>query len=71
MADSWIEFVTDMERLPLPDKPVTSVVFHQMVYSPDVTPAPGRSDLPSSLEERFLLRLETARRDLPRFLRIV
>ena len=70
MADAWIEFVSDLERLPLPDKPVTSVAFHMLVYSPDTPPASDPTRAPSSLEERFLLRLETARVQLPRFLRL-
>lgn len=68
MADSWIEFVSAMELLPLPDKPVTSVAFHMLVYSPDTPPAVGHTDLSSSLEDRFILRLATAREQLPRFL---
>ncbi len=69
MADRWIEFVSDIERAPLPDKPVTSVAFHLLVYSPDTPPAAGTAELPSSPEDRFLLRLRTARTQLPRFLR--
>jgi Fe-S-cluster containining protein len=68
MADSWIEFVSAMELLPLPDKPVTSVAFHMLVYSPDTPPAVGHPELSSSLEDRFILRLATAREQLPRFL---
>jgi len=40
MADHWIDFVSEMERLPLSDKPVTSIAFHMLVYSPDTPPAP-------------------------------
>ncbi len=71
MADHWIEFVTEMERRPLPDKPVTSVAFHMLVYSPDTPPSPlfENVNLMTSLEERFMLRLETALDQLPRFLR--
>ena len=69
MADRWIEFVSEVELLPLPDKPVTSVAFHMLVYSPDTPPAASPDDLPASLEDRFQLRLATARRQLPRFLR--
>ena len=68
MADRWIEFVSDLEQKPLPDKPVTSVAFHMLVYSPDTPPAVGHSDLTLSLEERFILRLDTARNQIPRFL---
>ncbi len=72
MADRWIEFVSDVEQLPLPDAPVTSVAFHLLVYSPDTPPVPGslRSNPGLSLEERFLARLLTARDQLPRFLKI-
>jgi hypothetical protein len=71
MADAWIGFVNAMELLPLPDKPVTSVAFHMLVYSPDTPPVPSHenADAVTSQEERFLLRLETARDQLPRFLR--
>jgi hypothetical protein len=68
MADAWIEFVTDMEDLNLPDKPVTSVAFHLLVYSPDTPPSSGPARAPGSPEERFLLRMTTARRKLPQFL---
>lgn len=68
MADRWIEFVSDIERLPLQDAPVTSVAFHMLVYSPDTPPAHGTIDPSLSLEERFLLRLATSRELLPRFL---
>ena len=70
MADRWIEFVNEIERLPLPDKPVTSVAFHMLVYSPDTPPVPcsGKDDATTSPEERFILRLETALTQLPRFL---
>jgi Fe-S-cluster containining protein len=70
MADAWIEFVTAMEQLHLPDKPVTSVAFHLLVYSPDTPPASGPAEGPSSPEDRFLLRLSTARQKLPHFLKI-
>ena len=69
MADAWIAFVSDMERLHLPDKPVTSVAFHMLVYSPDTPPASDTSHSPSTPEERFLLRLATARQKLPHFLK--
>jgi Fe-S-cluster containining protein len=68
MADRWIEFVSKLELKSLPDKPVTSVAFHMLVYSPDTPPAVGHSDLTLSLEERFILRLATARNQIPRFL---
>ncbi len=70
MADRWIDFVNSVELLPLPDKPVTSVAFHMLVYSPDTPPGPGVPDSVASPEERFLLRLSTAKEQLPRFLRI-
>jgi Fe-S-cluster containining protein len=69
MADHWIAFVEAMEALPLQDTPVTSVAFHMLVYSPDTPPAPGTFDPALSLEDRFLLRLRTAREQLPRFLK--
>jgi len=69
MADAWIEFVTDMERLHLPDKPVTSVAFHMLVYSPDTPPTSSASHSPATPEERYLLRLATARQKLPHFLK--
>lgn len=68
MADKWIEFVSEMEGLRLPDRPVTSIAFHMMVYQPDAPPAVQHSDPKASPEERFLLRLATARKELPRFL---
>lgn len=68
MADHWIDFVSAIEQLPLPDKPVTSVAFHMLVYSPDTPPSVGITDSINSLEERFLLRLSTAKDQLPRFL---
>jgi len=73
MADRWIDFVSEMERLPLADKPVTSVAFHMLVYSPDTPPAPGSEsvDVSSSAEERFVLKLKTALVKLPIFLRLV
>ena len=71
MSDRWIEFVTDVERGPLPDKPVTSVAFHMLVYSPDTPQAAGPVQPGLSFEERFSLRLATAREQLPRFLKRV
>jgi Fe-S-cluster containining protein len=68
MADRWIDFVNEIEQKPLPDKPVTSVAFHMLVYSPDTPPAPGHVDPLLDLEGRFLLRLATARKQLPSFL---
>jgi Fe-S-cluster containining protein len=68
MADCWIEFVNDMEKLPLPDKPVTSVAFHMLVYSPDTPPSPEQSGTTLCEEDRFFLRLKTALTQLPRFL---
>jgi hypothetical protein len=70
MADRWIEFVNEIERLQLPDKPVTSVAFHLFVYSPDAPPVPSseNADAITSPEERFILRLETALAQLPRYL---
>jgi Fe-S-cluster containining protein len=68
MADRWIEFVEDMERAGLPDAPVTSVAFHFLVYSPDTPPSDDGSAPPVAPEERFQLRLATARRKLPLFL---
>lgn len=70
MADRWIEFVSEIEKLPLQDTPVTSVAFHMLVYSPDTPPAQGTVDPSFSLEERFTLRLASAREQLPRFLRL-
>ncbi|HTF99530.1 MAG TPA: YkgJ family cysteine cluster protein [Nitrospirota bacterium] len=70
MADQWIEFVNDMERMPLPDRAVTSVAFHLLVYSPDTPPAPAASAELSSIEDVFLLRLDSARSQIPRFLKI-
>ena len=69
MADAWIEFVTEAERLNLPDKPVTSVAFHMLVYSPDTPPSTDTAHTAATHEERFLLRLATARRKLPQFLK--
>jgi Fe-S-cluster containining protein len=71
MADQWIDFVNAMELLPFQDKPVTSVAFHMLVYSPDTPPGPGNSDSITSAEERFLLRLSTAKEQLPRLLHMV
>ena len=68
MADQWIEFVSDIEQLPLPDAPVTSVAFHMLVYSPDTPPALGQTGSGLSPEDNFILRLTTAREQLPRFL---
>ena len=70
MADAWIEFVNEIERLPLRDAPVTSVAFHMFVYSPDTPPSQDPVDPGRSPEERFLLRLSTARQQLPRFLKL-
>jgi len=70
MADAWIEFVNEIERLPLRDAPVTSIVFHMLVYSPDTPPSAGHADASQSPEDRFLLRLSTARQQLPRFLKL-
>lgn len=70
MADKWIEFVSEVERLPLRDAPVTSVAFHMLVYSPDTPPAERLVDPDLPLEDRFILRLATAREKLPRFLKI-
>ncbi len=70
MADVWIQFVSGMERLPLQDTPLTSVAFHMLVYSPDTPPAPGEIDPGLSLEDRFILRLATAKEQLPRFLHL-
>lgn len=70
MADEWIEFVSDMERLPLPDRAVTSVAFHVLVYDPEAPTGGGADAAPLSIEQRFLRRLESARQQLPRFLRI-
>jgi len=73
MADRWIEFVNAMEQMPLPDKPVTSVAFHMLVYSPDTPPVPTAMNVyaVTSTEDRFMLRLKTALDQLPRFLGIV
>ena len=68
MADLWIDFVTEVEQKQLPDKPVTSVAFHMLVYSPDTPPAAGYADSTLSLEEQFILRLATAKVQIPRFL---
>lgn len=68
MQDQWIEFVTEVERSGFPDKPVTSVAFHMLVYSPDTPPSADPRRSPATAEERFLLRLETAGRKLPQFL---
>src|SRR3990170_2250818 len=68
MADKWIEFVSAMEKWRFPDRPVTSIAFHMLVYQPDAPSVLPHSGPVASLEERFLLRLATARKDLPRFL---
>jgi Fe-S-cluster containining protein len=70
MADCWIEFVSGIERLSLQDSPVTSVAFHMLVYSPDTPPNPGQVNEALSVEEGFLLRLSTAKEQLPRFLKL-
>jgi Fe-S-cluster containining protein len=67
MADTWIEFVSEMEKLRFPDRPVTSIAFHMLVYQPD-TPVIRHSGPAGSLEECCLQRLATARKELPRFL---
>ena len=71
MADRWIEFVSRVERMALPDRPVTSVAFHMLVYSPDTPPSNDAAEAPVSPEERFLLRLATAERQLVKFLRLI
>lgn len=68
MADEWIGFVSEIERLGLPDKPVTSVAFHLLVYSPDAPLPAGYEGKEFLTEERFVLRLDNARKELPRFL---
>ncbi len=68
MADRWIEFVNEIEQKPLSDKPVTSVAFHMLVYSPDTPPAVGPVDLALTIEDRYLMRLATAKVQLPHFL---
>lgn len=68
MADEWIGFVSEIERLGLPDRPVTSAAFHLLVYSPDAPLPPGYEGKEFLTEERFVLRLDNARRELPRFL---
>jgi hypothetical protein len=57
-----------VERQPLPDKPLTSIAFHMLVYSPDTPPAVENSETITSPEEHFSLRLTTAQKQLPRFL---
>lgn len=69
MADRWIEFVSAVECFSLQDAPVTSVAFHLLVYSPDTPPVTGRTDPSLSLEDTFILRITTARQQLPRFLK--
>jgi Fe-S-cluster containining protein len=70
MADRWIEFVNTVEQLSLPDRAVTSVAFHMLVYSPDTPPVTSsrNAEAKDSPEESFLLRLDTALHQLPRFL---
>ncbi len=70
MADAWIEFVSDIERLPLQDAPVTSVAFHMLVYSPDTPPSQEIVEPCLSTEDRFLLRLASAKVQLPRLLQL-
>ncbi len=70
MADAWIEFVSDVERLPLQDAPVTSVAFHMLVYSPDTPPSQEIVEPSLSTEDRFLLRLASAKVQLPRLLQL-
>lgn len=70
MADHWIQFVSDMESLGLPDAPVTSVVFHMLAYSPDTPPTDDAGPHPETAEDRFLLRLAAARRKVPQFLKL-
>ncbi len=70
MADIWIDFVSKMEQLPLQDAPVTSVAFHMLVYSPDTPPATGHTDPTLSPEDRFILRINSAKEQLPRFLKL-
>jgi hypothetical protein len=41
-----------------------------LVYSPDTPPSLGTIDPSLSLEQRFILRLASARQQLPRFLRL-
>ena len=43
--------------------------YRRLADSPDTPPAAGTAELPSSPEDRFLLRLKTALTQLPRFLR--
>lgn len=69
MADRWIEFVSNIEHMQVPDRTVTSIAFHMLVYSPDVPPAAGIAAAPASPEDRYLFRLRNAREQLPRFLR--
>lgn len=71
MADIWIDFVSSIETLPLEDAPVTSVAFHMLVYSPDTPPAPGNIQSELTPAERFILRLKTAREELPRLLKLL
>jgi Fe-S-cluster containining protein len=68
MADRWVEFVSEVELLPLPDKPVTSIAFHMLVYSPDTPPSVESPETAMTPEELFCLRLTTAQKQLPRFL---
>lgn len=69
MADQWIDFVSEMEVLDLPDAPVTSIAFHMLVYSPDTPPAADEGHPSQGPEADFLLRLATARSQVPRFLK--
>lgn len=68
MADLWIAFVSAMEERSLPDRPVTSVAFHMLVYHPDAPPAPASPD--QAPEERFRLKLAAAAHALPLFLKL-
>lgn len=68
MADRWIEFVSRMENIRLPDRPVTSVAFHLLVYSPDTPPFAGARGQALDQQESFMLRLANAEKELPRFL---
>lgn len=71
MADQWIAFVSEIEKFPLPDAPVTSVAFHMLVYSPDTPPFAQPVDSCITTEDSFLLRLRTAQKQLPHFLHLV
>lgn len=68
MADRWIEFVLRMEGLSLPDRPITSVAFHLLVYSPDAVAAsliPGRG---LETVDGFSQRLSNAEMEIRRFI---